>query len=254
MPVPRFPRLAVVAVVATFVTTLIVAFPARVALAWFAPEGLAVSGVEGSVWRGRAAALQLAGLGAGPVSWRVRPMALLLGRIEADVEGSVTDGFASGRIGATLTGVLRIRDARASLPLERLTAGTSIGPATGQLQATIDSLRLVAGWPESISGELQVMGVRYPVPQLGNTALGSYSVTFPAPDGDATEPPAGQIRSLSGPYDVSGTLGLLPGRRYALTAEVRATASAQAPLRNALQFLGRPNERGYYTFRSEGTL
>lgn len=254
MQPPRITRLAIVAVALTFFGTLIAAFPARVAIGWFAPAGVAVSGVNGSVWSGRAQALRAPGLSAGPVSWRIRPLSLLIGRLVADIEATVPGGFASGRISASMTGAVHVRDARASVPLAQLTAGMSIGRAAGMLQANVDRLRLVDGWPESIVGELRLQAVRYPVPQLGNTDLGSYSVTFPPVSGDDAGMPEGIIKSLSGPYDVTGTLRLASDRGYSLTADVRATPSAAAPLRNALQFLGRPNDDGYYTFRSDGTL
>jgi general secretion pathway protein N len=255
MRAPKISRLAVAAAAITFLVTLIAAFPARVAIGWFAPSGLAVSGVEGSLWKGRIGGLRAANLRIGAASWRIRPLAMLTGRISADVEAAVPGGFVSGRVAAGLTGTVDVRDARAGIPLAELTGGTSIGRAAGELRAAIDRARLIDGWPESITGEVQLMGVRYRVPQLGDTALGSYVVTFADTAGGAEAgTPEGIIRSTSGPFEVDGMLRLLPARGYSLTAQVRATSSAPAALRNALQFLGSPDERGFYPFRAEGTL
>lgn len=255
MQPPKVSRLAVAAMAVTFVVTLVVAFPARVAIGWFAPSALAVSGVEGSLWNGRVGGLRVAGITIGAARWRVRPLALLTGRISADIEATVPGGFVSGRIAAGISGAVDVRAARGSIPLAELTAGTSIGRAEGELRATIDNARVVDGWPRSIAGEFQLIGIRYRVPQLGNTDLGSYTVTFEetAEGGDARVP-GGIIRSTSGPFEVTGTLQLLPARGYSLTAQVRATPSAPAPLRNALQFLGSPDDRGFYPFRAEGSL
>jgi general secretion pathway protein N len=86
----------------TFVTAVILMFPARVAYDWFAPPALQLSGLEGTVWSGSAAEVSAAGLYLRDLKWRLRPLRLVTGKVAARIEASPSSGFLETDIAAGL--------------------------------------------------------------------------------------------------------------------------------------------------------
>lgn len=72
MSVPGLRRLILPALV-VFLLGLVARMPADVALGWVLPDEVATRGISGTVWRGRIAAVEVAGVSLGPVDWRWRP-------------------------------------------------------------------------------------------------------------------------------------------------------------------------------------
>ena len=67
----------------TFVTGVVLLFPARVAYHWFAPSTVQAGGLDGSIWSGSATEVTAAGLYLRDVRWRLKPMRLLTGKLGA---------------------------------------------------------------------------------------------------------------------------------------------------------------------------
>jgi hypothetical protein len=65
----------------TLTVGLLLLFPARVAYQWFAPPGIALSGIDGTIWRGMAREGDVGGLYLRNVGWRVQPLKLCTGKI-----------------------------------------------------------------------------------------------------------------------------------------------------------------------------
>ncbi len=88
---PGSRRLIVVGVV-TLLLGLIVLFPARVASQWFAPPGVAVSGITGTLWTGSAQSVVVNGVYLSDLSWRMKPLRLFTGQLAYAVSGSPSFG------------------------------------------------------------------------------------------------------------------------------------------------------------------
>ncbi|MGH8135088.1 MAG: type II secretion system protein N, partial [Steroidobacteraceae bacterium] len=69
--------LLVAAGVAAFLVFLIAMVPATVLTRWL-PPGIAVAGLNGTIWSGRASSLGLRGRDLGAASWSCRPWPLLV--------------------------------------------------------------------------------------------------------------------------------------------------------------------------------
>ncbi|NIO14089.1 MAG: type II secretion system protein GspN, partial [Xanthomonadales bacterium] len=90
------PRGLLIIAALTLVIGLVALFPARIAYQWAATEGVSVSGIQGSVWRGRADALNAGGVYLRDVRWAARPWHLLTGRMLYRVEAAPVAGFLEG--------------------------------------------------------------------------------------------------------------------------------------------------------------
>lgn len=78
----------VVGGVLAFLVFLIAYMPAKQVIHRITlPAGMSVSGVSGTIWEGQAQQAIINNMPVNSVSWEVHPLALLMGRVSADVEG-----------------------------------------------------------------------------------------------------------------------------------------------------------------------
>ena len=71
---------------------------------------LSINGVSGTAFSGQSAQVVYQGLDLGPVHWRFRPLALLLGRLEYRIELTHPDIHGQFNVGKTLTGRTTVHD------------------------------------------------------------------------------------------------------------------------------------------------
>ncbi|MEJ2601699.1 MAG: type II secretion system protein N [Gammaproteobacteria bacterium] len=242
-------RLLVAAAAATFVLGLIVLFPARLAVSWFAPADLRISGVEGTVWRGRAAAASAGGIYLAPLSWRFRPLALLGGRVGYHIDTGLPGGEVTGDVAVTVTGAVRLADLEASLRLSDIGRMLPVAQAQGRLRANLERATFRDGWPTELVGTVSIEDLVY-IP-AGSNPIGSYRVEFlPRDDGDLR----GVLSDGGGPLEVAGEIRLADERTYELRGQVRARPGAPNSLTNSLRFLGSPDQAGMREFSLAGRL
>ena len=141
-----------------YVAFALAMFPAGVALRWFAPPGTTFAGVAGTLWSGSAATCSVNGFTAEQLRWRLRPLSLFLGRVSANVEARIPDGFVSGDVIATPLSV-RFSDLRGGTSLPALSSVLPVRGLRGQASVSIESLVLENGWPATAVGELKLQGL-----------------------------------------------------------------------------------------------
>lgn len=226
--------------------------PAAVALDWVLPPEVETRGISGSIWQGSIEALRVNGTSVGPVSWQLRPLALLTGRIGGDVEAGLPGGFFDGSVALSATRI-RVRDARMALDLAPVTRLSSIGPSQGNVRLTIREADIDNLWPVRLDGEMVLTDLRYP--PVGPQPLGSYRLNFdPALSSDPAFPVAGSLSALDGPFEVDGRLLLGDERSYSMRARVAAGAKADQQTRNALRILGPAASDGSHQLTFDGNL
>lgn len=230
-------------------------FPAGTAYRWFAPPGVELAGVEGTLWSGRAALGSAAGLALRDIGWRVRPLQLLLGRAAVDLEARLADGFVSGRIVAT-PGSVRFRDVRASTSLPMLRTVLPIQGTQGLASVVLTELELEGGWPLEIVGELRLSQLEVPpfVPagRQGLIPLGNYTVQFEE-TADATI--AARLSDAGGPLEASGTVAIDQSRSYTLDLLVKPRPEASAELIEGLAIMtAEPDAAGRRRLTLTGSL
>lgn len=211
---------------------LAASFPARLALAWFAPPEVRAWGVEGTIWRGRAAELVIQQQALGALSWQAHPYRLLVLQPTWDLDLRRADGYLRGRAGfALLADRQVIDDVEASLALETLPPALVPKGLSGQVRASVQRLELSDGWPASIAGraavaELKLPGVIMP--------LGPFSFHFP----DQPGTPVGDIVSTGGPLSVDARIELPARGQWNFTAELAPGENPPKELVDGLAFVG----------------
>ena len=216
--------------VGAYVAFTLATFPAGTALRWFAPPGFTVAGVTGTLWSGSAASCTVEGFTAEQLRWRVRPLSLFLGRIEAQVEARIPDGFVQGVVTASPS-TLRLSDLRGGTSLPALVNVLPVKGMRGQASLALEELVLENGWPSTIVGQLKLTGLET-MPLIADgrgtlLPLGDYTVTFqPAPAGAL----AAQFVDNGGPLEVSGNLNMDDTRTYTFDALIEPRAGAPESL------------------------
>ncbi len=229
-------RRLILPAVVVFLLGLVARMPAGVVLGWVLPDQVATRGITGTLWNGRIAAVEDAGVSLGPVDWQWRPTALFGLRLGVDVEAGLPGGFFNGRV-AVGFGDIVLEDVRASAALAPLTQRSTVGAADGMARVSATRMTLADGWPTAIEGEVVLTDLRYA--GAGNVPLGGYRLRF---DGSMGDDPAFPLAGLldsddSGPFEVDGALRLGPGRAYSLNAAVDLRANAPAELQGALRLM-----------------
>jgi hypothetical protein len=238
-----------------YVAFTLATFPAGTALRWFAPSAVSFAGVGGTLWSGSAETCSVEGLTLEAVRWRLRPAALLLGRLSASVEARIPDGFVSGTVTASPASV-RFTELRGGTSLPALAAVLPVRGMRGQASVALDELVLENGWPTTIIGELKLAGLEtVPLIPDGSGALlplGDYTITFaPAPAGSL----AAQFVDNGGPLEVTGTVNLDDTRTYVLDALVEPRAGAPESLVEGLKVMtAEPDAEGRRRLNLTGSL
>ena len=238
-----------------YVAFVLAMFPAGVALRWLAPPGITFVGVAGTLWSGSAATCSVQGFTAEALRWRLRPTSLFLGRVSANVEARIPDGFVSGNVTATPRS-LRFSDLRAGTSLPALGSVLPVRGLRGQASVAIESLVLENGWPATAVGELRLKGLEsLPLIPDGRGAyvpLGDYTVTLvPAAEGEL----AATFVDNGGPLEVQGTAKLDTSRTYTIDALVEPRADAPETLVQGLNIVtAEPDAEGRRRLNLTGSL
>jgi hypothetical protein len=234
---------------AVYLVFAIISFPARVALAWFAPDQVVLAGVQGTVWHGRAALGTIAGLPVSELTWDLKPGGLVLGRLGADMTTRLADGFVEASAVASGDRVV-LTDLRGTTRLSSLTALVPLGSVDGLVTWQMERLELVDEWPVRAIGRLRVATLS--AVALGLDNLGDYQLDFA--DQAAGDGISGVLKDTGGPLAVSGSLSLMPNREYSINGRVTARPGASPALTNGLGLLGGPAPDGSREFGFSGTL
>ena len=241
--------------VGAYVAFLLATFPAGTALRWFAPPGTAVAGVAGTLWSGSAASCSVNGFTAEAVRWRLRPMALFLGRISASFEARIPGGFVSGNVVASPSGT-RFDELRGATSLPALAGLLPVRGMRGQASVVLQALALENGWPSAVVGELKLAGLET-VPLIPDgsgalLALGDYTVTFvPAREGEI----AATIVDNGGPVEVAGNVTMDAKRNYVLDVLIEPRSGAPEALVEGLKIMtSEPDVEGRRRLSLTGSL
>jgi hypothetical protein len=238
-----------------YVAFTLAMFPAGTALRWLAPPDVAFAGVAGTLWSGSAASCSFAGFTAESLRWRVRPAAFLLGRVSADVEARIPDGFIAGTITAS-PGTVRFGNLRGATSLPALAALLPVRGMRGQASVQLETLVLEDGWPTQAVGEVRLAGLEVtPLIPDGSGALlplGDYTLTLlPSSAGEI----AATVVDNGGPLEVEGTLRLDAARTYTIDALVKPRPNAPEMLVEGLAFMTtEPNAEGRRRLNLTGSL
>jgi len=238
----------IVAGAAALVIGLIVTFPARIAYQWFAPPGLVLSGISGSVWSGKAAQGSAANFYLSDLSWRFRPLSLFTLKAAYHIQATPPAGFMEADVALSPAGTVSFADLRAAIPLAAMSAIVPMNGIEGDVSVQLDRLVIDDGFPTEVNGTIGVSNLV--LQALSRAAVGDYRAVLETAD-DAIR---GTVEDVSGVLDIDGSLILGRDRTYSLVGKVAAGPNAPATILEQLRFLGSPDADGMREFRFEGSL
>ena len=233
-----------------YLVFVIAGFPADAAYRWFAPNEVRLSGVQGTVWSGRAALGSAGSLGFHNIRWDLHPLSILTARPGARIETSLGDGFLQAEVRIGASGIT-ITDATASCSLSALASALPIAGIRGQVSLQLVELVLQNGRPAAARGLLRLGQLT--VPSLvggGPILLGNYNVALSGTGGLH-----GTFEDQGGPLQVRGSADLTVAGDYEIRGLVQARPEADAALRRGVELLtGEPDDAGMRAFSFTGTL
>jgi general secretion pathway protein N len=249
-------RLSLLALgVGVYLAVAIGSFPAALAYRWFAPEGLTLAALEGTIWSGRAGYGSAAGLSFANLRWQLHPAALLTGKLSVSAEADLADGIASANIVAS-SARLELSDVRVSASLESIRERFALGDVSGHFGLSLPRFELVDGVPVAAEGTLTVADLHSPplIPIEGVTSipLGSFKAELATGDQPGI---FAVVTDQGGPLELMGRVTLAPDRSYTMDVLVKPRADAPQVLVEGLQLVtGEPNAEGRRRLLQQGTL
>ena len=223
---------------------------ARMPAAWVIPARgaqWACASIDGSLWSGTCAGLTVSGTPLGELSWELHPLRLVLGRLAAHLTVSHGPADAAADVELRFGERLTARNLSADLPLDPALLPAVPPTLHGRAHVQLALAELQHGIVRQLQGRIEARNLEE---RSGNTALGSYAVSFPGGSGDQV----GTLRDLEGPLALEGTLRLTPAPGFELEGFIAARNGAPPELVNSLRFLGSPDATGRRPFSLSGTF
>lgn len=226
---------------------------ARLPINWvagFIPKNISCTELAGSVWNGSCTGLVAQNIAVGDASWDLKPLALLTGKVSGYVEVTRGANFARGDIQMSGND-FSAQDLQIDMPIDPQLIPQLPRDLTGVVRGNLASIRVEKGIVTSVEGLVEAHDL---MRMFGGqrVSIGDYSLIFPA--ADPTKEPVGQLRSLSGPLDVEGTLRLTRAPGFVAEGLVKAAADAPPQLTRDLAYLGSPDAEGRRPFSFENTF
>jgi hypothetical protein len=211
----------------------------------------------GTLWDGACDELRIGGQAVGQLSWQLKFLPLLTGRVNAQVSLRSATSDLSGQIERRTDGKMQLSDVNGSLSLPGPLAALGIdGPQlpaglSGRLTARQLNARLsAAGRIEFLRGELLADQLRQSAEPRD---LGSWTVSF---DGElnADGEPVGQLQDRGGPFNMRATLRLTAAPGFVLQGALALRGDVSPQVLDSLRFLGRPDAAGRRPITIEGSF
>jgi general secretion pathway protein N len=234
--------------VLTLVLGLIVMFPARVAIGWFAPAEVTIGGIQGSVWHGSANEAAVNGLYMRDIKWSLNALRLFTGELSYSVDATPVSGFLESDVSIGYSGALTLSDLTAALPLDLLADATNVPGLQGNVSLSFERVEIVDGLAIAADGTAQFADLMIPI--FGRDSLGGYKAEFFTQNNGITA----SIEDTDGVLDMAGSLQLNADRSFEFIALVIAKPEAPQRIRQLLQTLPAANDRGQRELRYEGIL
>jgi len=234
---------------------LFVTLPADISYAywkkhWGDRDPIVLSGIEGSVWSGSVAQAMIKGQRVQQMQWHLKPFSLLLGKVEADVEFTVPDGFGKGRVGYSFFSGAYANDVEAWIPLPvvaRFVNLAALRPG-GKLNINLQDFAYDKGIIKQANGTLAWLDAE--VSFFQPVALGNFQLDLSNSD----EGVVGNLKDKGGPLQAQAKLSLNHKGDYSVDGEVILRDKSRNDLQQALQAMGRPNAKGAIPLKQKGNL
>ncbi len=231
-----------------FLAFMVILLPAPVMMRWMPPQ-VSLSGLEGTLWKGRAQQLHLQGHTLGALQWDCNLLRILLLQWACEVSLQPAGGGVLMQVTRYPNGVLQLQDITGSVPVTTFEGLASPPGWSGQAEFDVGSIRIENDWPDIRDGQLRVRHLKAPGP--GGAMIGDFELQI----GEGTvgsDKLSGRLSDLGGPLRVRATLEVSRSRNYLISGEVAPGPGANEAIFRTLAFLGPPDSIGRRPFAIEG--
>ncbi len=232
----------------TLVFALVTLFPARVAINWFLPPGMLISGVQGSVWHGGAAEASVNGAYLRNLRWNFRFLKVFTGKLPYRVSATPVYGSLESDFGVGLDGTVFLADLTAEFPLMLFAGVSGVKGLQGDATLAFDRVEIVDGLAAVANGKMELKNLI--VPDFGPFSLGGYAVEFFTQNNGI----AASIEDTDGVIDLAGSLQIRRDRSFDFIGQVIAKPETPQALLQQLKGLPPADDRGQQELRLEGIL
>ncbi len=226
-----------------FFISLLVSAPARLLSHLVPAEQVLMRGLTGTIWQGSASSvivrLPQGYLQLGSVQWSLKPLSLLLLAPHLTVSTEWGAQTFSGEVVARGQKDLEVSNVEAQLSASLLGRFAPVS-VVGMFNLQLDRLQLRQGLPYSALGRLVWQDAGWESAR-GLVPLGSYALDFEQAPAEALR---GQVITLSGPLEASGSLEL-KDRRYDVGILLGSEDTLDAQLQAMLSLIAVPEDERY---------
>lgn len=206
--------------------------------------------VSGTLWRGRAGRMKVADQNFERVTWKIRVLPLLFGKVNVDFSFDGAGRSGRGLISLGLMGGVSLKNVKATVPVADVDHYLDLKPVqlSGMFdldlrRATIEDKKL-----SSAEGVLLWQNARVVSPMTQE--LGGFVLTL-SPGENGIE---GQLKDDGGDVEVDGVVQLSPSGEYNFNGTVAARGDKRSSLARALSTFGRPGPDGRVAIEYSGQL
>ncbi|HMA10394.1 MAG TPA: type II secretion system protein N, partial [Steroidobacteraceae bacterium] len=214
------------------------------------PSELRCGTLAGSLWRGHCSGLTFTARGTAPLRldslhWTLRPLALLRGRVQADVSLAGTDVSADGSITLQSGGRVRIEGLSATGGLDHARLAAFPAGWNARAETRELTLQIAGGRIAALGGVLLVSQLR----DARGTGFGDFKLQFAQ---QQAPPFRGALTDQGGPMQLSAELLLNADQSWQLQGTVVLRPGSPPGLASALDQLATADLDGRRSFRLEG--
>ena len=211
--------------------------------------GLDLQSVTGTLFSGKADRVVISGLGMGPVTWSLRPLSLLLARLEYRFDLKDPAFRGTGVVSASPGGHVYLHDLLVELKPDSLVNHFSPLPVqtSGDVRLLIESMDFVDGFPRELSGHVDWVDARIVEPM--EMSLGHVEATLQSEEDSL-------VCRLSGAGEtaLSGDFSLSREDDYRLNLLLTPGAEVSADIVDGLKTFAQARPGGAYLITDSGRL
>lgn len=209
-----------------------------------------MDGLDGSVWSGSALGISVNNQQIQKVKWSFKPLQILLGNTELDLEFAMQDGYGKGSVGYNVLGDIYANGIEAWLPMDQVLPLFNLGSLRPGGALAINLIELVVNKQTVTTALGSLVWQDAEISILKPMPLGSLKVELePGEQGVK-----GVISDMGGPLQVEGLLNVSQEGQYDVTGEVAVRDPEQKDLQNAIRSLGRSDRSGKVKLSQSGDL
>jgi general secretion pathway protein N len=210
---------------------------------------LDLQSVTGSLFSGKADRVVIRGFGLGPVTWSLRPLSLLLARLEYRLDLKDPAFRGKGIVGTGPGGHVYLHDLQVELKPDSLINHFSPLPVqiSGDVRLLIESMDFVDGFPRELSGHVDWVDARILEPM--EMALGHVEAILQSEDHSLV-----CLLSGTGETALSGDFSLTREDEYRLNLLLTPGAEVSADIVDGLKTFAQARPGGAYLITDSGRL